>query len=54
VSRVELANHTSFTVCHVPDEGARVSFSGEDFGSLVARVVDAGLDELDADFVLSE
>jgi len=54
VSRVELANDASFTVRHMPDEGARVSFSGEDFGSLVARVVDTELNGLDADFVLSE
>ena len=54
VSRVELANDASFTVRHMPDEGARVSFSGEDFGSLIARVVDTELNGLDADFVLSE
>jgi hypothetical protein len=53
-SRVELANDASFTVRHVPDEGARVSISGEEFGSLVARVVDTELDGLDADFVPSE
>ena len=53
-SRVELANNASFTVRRVPDEGARVSFSGEDFDRLVARVVDTELDGLDADFVLSE
>lgn len=45
--RVELAYDASFTVLHVPDEGARVSFSGEDFGTLDARVVDAELDGLD-------
>jgi len=54
LSRVELANDASSTFRHVPDEGARVSFSGEDFGSLVARVIDTEFDGLDADFVLSE
>ena len=38
--RVELANDATFTVRHVPDEGA--------------RVIDAELDGLDADFVPSE
>ena len=50
-SRVEFTNDASFTVRRVPDEGARVSFSGEDFGNLEARVVDAELDGLDADLV---
>ena len=50
-SRVEFTNDGSFTVRRVPDEGARVSFSGEDFGNLEARVVDAELDGLDADLV---
>ena len=54
VSRMELTNDASFTVARVPDVGARVSFSGEDFDSLVARVVGIQLDGLDADFVLSE
>ena len=54
LSRVELANDVSFTVRRVPGEGARVSFSREDFGSLVAQVVDTELDGLDADFVPSE
>ena len=54
VSGVKLANDASFTVLHVPDEGARVSFSGEDIDSLVARVVDAELNGLDANFVESE
>lgn len=54
MSRVELSNDASFTVHHVPDEGARVSFSGEDFDSLVARVVDTELDGLDANFVPSK
>lgn len=49
-SRVELANNASFTVRHVPDKGARVSFSGEDFGSLVARVVDTELDAMPTSF----
>jgi len=44
-SRVELASDVSFTVFRVPDECARVSLGGEDFGSLDARVVDTdGLD----------
>ena len=51
VSRVELANDVSSTVRHVPDKGARVSFSGED---VVARVVDTKLDGLDAGCVPSE
>ena len=53
-SRVELANDASCAVRRVPDEGARVSLSGEGFGILDARVVDAELDGLDADFVESE
>jgi hypothetical protein len=54
VSRVELANDASFTVRRVPDEGAGVSFSGEDLSSLDARVVDTELDGLDAGSVPSE
>jgi len=54
ISRVELANDASFAVLRVPDEGARVSLGGEGFGTLDARVVDAELDGLDADFVESE
>ena len=53
-SRVKLANDASFTIRHVPDEGARVSLGGEDLGSLDARVVDTELDGLHADFVLSK
>ena len=53
-TRMKLANDASFAIPRVPDEGARVSFSGEDFSSRVARVVDTELDGLDADFVLSE
>jgi hypothetical protein len=51
VPRVELANDVNFTICHVPDEGARVSFSREDFGSLVAQVVDLKLNGLNAHFI---
>ena len=51
---MELTNDATFTVRHVPDEGARVSFSGEGFDSLVTRVIDTKLDGLDADFVPSE
>jgi len=54
VSRVELANNAGFTIHHVPDKGARVSVSREDFGNLVARVVDTELNGLDASFVLGE
>jgi len=54
ISRVELANDASFAVLRVPDEGARVSLGGEGFGILDARVVDAELDGLDADFVESD
>lgn len=51
---VKLTNNVSFTVLRVPDEGARVSFSREHFGRLVARVVDCEFDGLDAEFVFSE
>ncbi len=54
LSRVELANDASFAVRCVPDKGARVSLGGEGLGTLDARVVDAELDGLDADFVASE
>jgi len=53
-SRVELANDASFAVPRVPDEGARVSLGGENFGTPDARVVDAELDGLDADVIVSE
>ena len=53
-SRVELANDASFAVHCVPDEGARVSLGGESFGNIDARVVDAELDGLSANFVESE
>ena len=53
LSRVELAYDASFTVLRVPDQRPSVSFGGEDFGTLDARVVDGELDGLDADFVLS-
>jgi len=53
-SRVELANDASIAILRVPDEGARVSLGGEGFGTLDARVVDAELDGLDADFTESE
>ena len=49
-----MANDVSFAGPRVPDEGARVSLGGEDFGNLDARVVDAELDGLDAAFVESE
>lgn len=39
----------NFTVLHGPDEGARVSLGGEDFGILDAWVVDTELGGLDAD-----
>ena len=52
--RVELANDASFPVLRVPGEGARVSLFGKDFGILDARIVDAELDGLDANFVASE
>ena len=52
-SRVELANDASFAVLRVPEEGARVSLSGEGFGTLDARVVDAELDGLDGEFIES-
>ena len=51
---MELANDANFAVRRVPDEGARVSLSGEGSGTLDARAVDAELDGLDADFVESE
>jgi hypothetical protein len=54
LSRVELAYDACFTVLRVPDQRPRVSFGGEDFGTLDARVVDSELDGLDADFVLSK
>jgi hypothetical protein len=54
LSRMELTNDASYTVPRVPDEGARVSLGGEDFGSHDARVVDTELDGLDASFVLSK
>lgn len=54
MSRVELADDASLTVLRVPDKGARVSFSGEDFDKLDARVVDTELDGLDANFVPSK
>lgn len=49
-SRLELTNNASFVIRRVPDEGARVPLGGEGF----ARLVDAELDGLDADFVESE
>ena len=51
ISRVELANNANVPVPRVPDEGARVSLSGEGVVTLDSRVVDAKLDGLDADFV---
>jgi hypothetical protein len=48
-SRVELPNDESFAVLRMPDDGARVSFSREDFGILEARVVDTELDRHDTD-----
>jgi hypothetical protein len=50
-SRVELPNDVSFAVLRMPDEGARVSLSGEDFGILEARVVDTELDRHNTDIV---
>ncbi len=54
VSGVELSNDASFAVSRMPDEGARVSLSGEGLGILDTRVIDPELDRLDADFVESE
>ena len=53
-SRVEMPNDVSFAVFRMPDEGARVSLSGEDFGILEARVVDTELDRHDTDIVESK
>ena len=53
-ARVELANDESFTILHVPDEGARIALGGEGVGSLVAPVVDAELDGRDTDLVEGE
>lgn len=55
-SRVELSNNVSFAVLQVRmlDEGARVAFSGEDFGGVLeAGVVDSELDRHDTDTVAS-
>ena len=38
VARVELANDVSFAVLHMPDERAPVSFSSEDFDSLLPEL----------------
>ena len=42
-SRVELRNDVIFAILHMPDEGARLSFSGKDSGIRLARVVDTEL-----------
>lgn len=53
-SRVQLANDVSLTVLHMPDERARISFPTKRLNSVIARVIDAKLHRLDADFVPSE
>ena len=53
-SRVELPKDVSFAVLRMPDEGAGVSLSREDFGILEARVVDTELDRHDTDIVQSK
>ena len=54
VSGVELAYDASFAIRYVRDEGAQISFSGENIDSLVAQVVDTKLDRLDTDIIPSE
>jgi hypothetical protein len=51
---VELADDARFAVFHMPDKRTRVSFSREDFDSLVTGVVDDELLGLDANCVESE